>query len=177
MSAESSFRSRVESRAPEGSIVDGVVEGPDGLRYLSPLRAGAFLGLLRAGADLDERLNAKLESQHGVNLRAFEILLFLAVFAPEGTLRMSQLTEHAPLSQSRVSRLVSELEAKGLVRRTPAETDGRGVSVSITDRGLETFKTAQETHLRDLEQWLFSRLTETEIRQLAKITEKIIGAS
>ncbi len=153
---------------------EGVIHGPDGLNHLSPLRAQAFLGLLRAGASLDHELDRELEREHGIGLRAFEILLFLAVFAPDGGLRIGELIERTPLSQSRVSRLVAELEAEGLVERSVADGDRRGVRVSITPRGVEAFRAAQRTHLAGLEWRFFSRLTEGEIRQLARITSKIL---
>lgn len=152
----------------------GIVTRADGLRHLSQESAGAFLGLVRAGEVLDRQLNAELETAHGIGLRGFEVLLFLAVFAPEGQLRMSELTEQAPLSQSRVSRLVAQLEAAGLVERSPDPADGRGVEVSITAKGLATFKSAQDTHLAGLDHRLFSRLTATEVRQLRAITSKIL---
>jgi DNA-binding MarR family transcriptional regulator len=89
---------------------------------------------------------------------------------------MAELTERAPLSQSRVSRLVAELETRGLLERSSAEVDGRGVKVSITPKGIEKFKAAQETHLAGLRRLLFSHLSRAEIDQLASITEKIIDA-
>ncbi|HEX6207885.1 MAG TPA: MarR family transcriptional regulator [Actinomycetota bacterium] len=153
-----------------------VVERPDGLKHLSPLYAGAFVGLLRAAEGLEARLSVRLEREHGLSLRGFEVLLFLSVFAPEGELRMSDLAEQTPLSQSRVSRLVADLEARGLVRRIPAESDGRGVGVSVTKEGIERFRAAQESHLADLEELLFSNLSETEVRRLAAITGKIVEA-
>lgn len=176
MAEDGSLRSQVERASAGFREEDGIVRRPDGLRYLSPRRARAFLGLVRAGDMLADQLNAELESEHGIGLRGFEVLLFLAVFAPDSSLRMSELTEQAPLSQSRVSRLVDELEARGLVRRSRAETDRRGVTVSITPKGRAKFKRAQETHLAGLHQRLFSHLTETEIGQLADITQKIIDA-
>lgn len=61
-------------------------------------------------------------------MRGFEILLFLTVVWPDGRLRIRELTEKAPLSQSRVSRLLSELEARGLVARATGPDDVRGVA-------------------------------------------------
>ncbi|MGH8915073.1 MAG: MarR family winged helix-turn-helix transcriptional regulator [Acidimicrobiia bacterium] len=176
MGKTSTLRSKVEQVSTGLPEEDGIVHRPDGLKYLSPLRAGAFLGLVRAGNLLADQLNAELEADHGISLRGFEVLLFLAVFAPDGSLGMSQLTQQTPLSQSRVSRLVDQLEARRLVQRSPAETDKREVTVSITPQGIEKFKRAQDTHLTGLEQRLFSHLTQTEIRQLANITEKILHA-
>jgi DNA-binding MarR family transcriptional regulator len=173
---DTSFRSRIEDASKELPEEEGIIRRPDGLKYLSPERATAFLGLVRAGSAIANRLSGELEAEHGISLRAFEVLLFLAVFAPEGGLRMTELTEQAPLSQSRVSRLVDDLERRGLVGRSPARTDGRGVTVSITPKGTERFKAAQETHLAGLDELLFSHLDPAEIRQLAAITSKIVDA-
>jgi DNA-binding MarR family transcriptional regulator len=146
----------------------------DGLRFLSPERASAFLGLVRAGETIAHELSAELEKAHGISLRAFEVLLFLAVFAPEGHLRLTELIERTPLSQSRVSRLVAELDDRGLVERLPADADRRGVLVSITRHGVDTFRAAQDTHLAGLERLLFARLTPQDTRNLAAITAKIL---
>lgn len=146
----------------------------DGLKHLTPEYASAFLGLVRAGERLHRTLNAQLEQQHGLTLRAFEVLLFLAVFADGHSMRMGDLIVQAPLSQSRISRLVAELEARGLVERGAVEGDARAVTVSITPAGLTAFNAAQETHLAGLHRRLFSRLTPTEIAQLARITAKIL---
>lgn len=153
---------------------DPVVIRPDGLKHLDPLYARAFLGLLRAAEALEARLSERLWARHGLTLRGFEVLLFLSVFAPDRTLRMRELAKQTPLSQSRVSRLVADLEARGLVERSRAETDARGVSVSITDEGVEAFRAAQETHLGDLQELLFSRLSEPQVRQLVGITGQIL---
>ena len=157
-----------------GQAGNGIVRGNDGLEHLAPVRAQAFIGLLRAAERLDSELDAELQAAHGLGLRAFEVLLHLAAFAPGRHLRVTELAERAPLSQSQVSRLVADLESRGLVARTTAEGDGRGTDVSITSTGLDLFRAAQRTHLDDLETRLFARLTETEINQLARITTKIL---
>ncbi len=168
------MRSQQEPARPRtGAPTPIFVEAGNGVRYPSPKYARAFLGLVRAGESLQRGLDAELRRGHGIGLRGFEILLHLVAFAPDGHRRMTQLTEQAPLSQSRVSRLVSELEAQGLVSRSNDDLDTRGVLVTITDRGLDTLREAQETHYRGLQERLFSRLTAREIDQLARLTAKI----
>jgi len=166
---------RRTSTASHGKEVAGVVYRPDGLKHASAQRASAFLGLVRAGETLARGLDAELERDHGISLRAHEVLLVLALFAPGGAPPDGRTERANPLSQSRVSRLVAELEARGLVKRSPADGDGRGVQVSITARGTEKFRAAQDTHLAGLERRLFARLTERETRQLAALTSKILG--
>lgn len=146
----------------------------DEFPHLPPTEARAFLGLIRAGERLERRLDEELERRHGLGLRAFEVLLFLDAFSPDGTKRMAELSAQAPLSQSRVSRLVADLEQKGWVERLRAADDGRGVAVAITPAGRAKFRAAQEDHLEDLDRLFFGKLTQTEVRQLARIASKLL---
>lgn len=147
---------------------------PDGLKYLTPARARAFLGLVRTGDRLARHLSATLERAHGISLHAFEVLLHLAVFSRNRQRRMADLTEQTPLSQSRVSRLVADLERRGLVERSQLDADRRGVVVAITPEGLDLFRRAQETHLADLEARFFGRLSPEELEQLTELTSRIV---
>ncbi len=148
--------------------------GRRGIRYPSSSHAAAFLNLLRAAERLERTLDAELRRGHGIGLRGFEVLLHLGAFSPDGRLPMTQLSRQAPLSQSRMSRLVAELEREGLVGREADEHDSRAVRVGITDEGLALLREAQETHYSGLERHLFSRLTRAEITQLANVTKKLL---
>lgn len=166
---------------PDADDLPELVERDAGVRTIPERHARAFLGLLRAGQDLARALDAELQEHHGISLRTFSILLHLAAFAPEGHLRMNELAERAalvqtPLSPSRLSRLVAELEREGLVQRATPPDDARGVWVAITDAGLAKLREAQDTHYRGLQARLFSRLSPREIDQLARLTAKISGA-
>ncbi len=157
--------------SPAGVIVDR-----DGTKYFSREYANAFLGLIRASESVFRALDRSLQDGHGLSLHEYEVLLFLAVFSADHTMPMIELRRRTPLSQSRVSRVVSGLEDDGLVRRTTDPTDNRAVTVTLTQQGLEKYQSAHDQHLRDLDQHLFSALTEREISQLAAITAKILAA-
>ena len=147
-----------------------------GPRLFSEEQAGAFLGLLRAGSELERALDRGLTAGHGIGLHEFEVLLFLATSSADHAMPMAELRRRTPLSQSRVSRVVSGLEDQGLVRREPDPTDSRAVTVVLTPRGMATFEAARPQHQRDLEDHLFSILSEEEVRQLATITAKLLAA-
>lgn len=149
----------------------------DGTRYLQREYANAFLGLIRASDMVFRALDRSLLNGFGISLHEYEVLLFLAVFSNDRTMTMTELRRRTPLSQSRVSRVVSGLEAEGLVKRTTDPTDKRAVTVTLTRHGLEKYQRAQDRHLQDLDQHLFSVLTDDEIRQLASITTKILAAN
>jgi DNA-binding MarR family transcriptional regulator len=147
-----------------------------GPRLFSEVQANAFLGLIRAGAALERALDRGLADEQGIGLHQFEVLLFLATSSSDRSMPMTELRRRTPLSQSRVSRVVSGLEADGLVRRETDPTDSRAVTVVLTSQGMATFETAQPRHHRDLEEHLFSILNDAEIQELATITTKLLAA-
>lgn len=165
-------------------IVAFMAESPDpshhpvstrGPRLFSEEQAQAFLGLIRAGDALERALDNGLADEHGIGLHEFEILLFLATSSAEHSMPMKDLRRRTPLSQSRVSRVVSGLEAEGLVRRETDPSDSRAINVFLTPKGMATFEAARPRHQEDLHEHLFSILTDVEIRQLAMITTKILA--
>lgn len=153
----------------------GVTDRADGISHLSPTYAAAFLGLMRAGEVVGRELEQDLRRAHGIGLPAFEILLHLGAFSPDGSLPMGRLTAQAPLSQSRVSRLVADLEGRGLVTRQTHADDSRSVVVTLTDTGAELLRVASHTHLDGLGRVLFARLTRAEVAELARLTGKVLG--
>jgi DNA-binding MarR family transcriptional regulator len=60
----------------------------------------------------------------------------LAEIARDGALRQVELTRRLRLEKSTVSRLVTNLEKRGWVRRRGAGDDGRGVLLELTDAGV-----------------------------------------
>jgi DNA-binding MarR family transcriptional regulator len=147
----------------------------DGLEHLAPRYAAAFLGLVRSGEVVRRELDRDLRDRHDIGLGAFEILLHLGAFSPDGSLRMAELTAQAPLSQSRVSRLVADLERRGLVVRDVDGEDSRGVVVTLTGEGAAVLEVAARTHLEGLDRVLFGRLTRAEVAELARLTDKVLG--
>lgn len=147
----------------------------DGLAVPSRAHARAFLGLLRAGEQLDRLLDTDLRAAHGIGLRGYEVLLHLAAFTPDRRATMTQLIRQTPLSQSRTSRLVADLEAHDLVRRTGDAQDSRVVVVCLTDEGRRVLRQAQQTHHDGLQQWLFSRFTYDELVQLGDLTSRLLA--
>ncbi|WP_202918959.1 MarR family winged helix-turn-helix transcriptional regulator [Saccharothrix deserti] len=94
---------------------------------------------------LHNRINANLERslqrEFHFGMSEFTALCALAD-APDGELRMQELTEVIGLNQSSVSRLVARLEQSGLTARELCETDRRGVFSRITPAGREVYANA-----------------------------------
>ena len=103
-------------------------------------------------------------------------VLFTLSRCPSGQLRLNEINDKVLLSQSSLSRLVDRLEKRGLVERTTAPDDGRGVLLSLTEAGSELQKTIGREHVRDIAQLVAPALTADEQRELLRLTEKLRAA-
>src|SRR5690242_11501191 len=88
------------------------------------LAAQAWGSLLQVHATLVPDLDKRLRDATGLPLAWYDVLLELSA-ARDQRLTMSQLGERAVLSRSRVSRVVDDLVAAGLVRREAHPEDAR----------------------------------------------------
>jgi DNA-binding MarR family transcriptional regulator len=149
-----------------------LLQRPDGLKYWPPARQAAWWGLLEAHRRVVRTLDRDLGSIRGLGYRAYELLARLA-HCGAGRLRMSALAEQTLLSQSRVSRMVDDLQRDGFVEREPCQDDSRVVFVSITERGLEILREAQDTFFASVEEQLFGGLSERDVEELGRILGRI----
>jgi DNA-binding MarR family transcriptional regulator len=97
-------------------------------------------------------LDRELAGQHGITVSDFEILQQLHEAGTPDGLRMHDLGDRVHLTQSALSRLISRLEADGLVQRCMCTEDRRSVITVITPAGSERFLAARPTQraiLRD----------------------------
>ena len=159
---------QVPSKADAGARFDRIVarEVP-GRRGLQ-----AWDALLRAHATLLRQLETDLESKTGLALADFDVLAQLAIAG--GSLRMTELADHALISRSGMTRRVTRLVHEGLVRRAHADADGRGVVVRLTKPGLERLTVAAPVHMRGVSDLFLTKLDDQELavleRALAKVT-------
>ncbi|MFC8038487.1 MarR family winged helix-turn-helix transcriptional regulator [Paenarthrobacter sp. NPDC057355] len=100
-------------------------------------------------------------------------VLFTLSRCPSGQLRLNEINDKVLLSQSSLSRLVDRLEKRGLVERTTAPDDGRGVLLALTEAGRELQKTIGREHVRDIATLVAPALTADEQRELLRLTEKL----
>ncbi|AUZ87408.1 MarR family transcriptional regulator [Arthrobacter agilis] len=103
-------------------------------------------------------------------------VLFNLSRCPTGWTRLNELNHHLLISQPSLSRMVDRLEAKGLVRRRPAETDQRGVELALTDEGRALQRRIGSAHVHRIQQVLAPVLDPAEMAQLKALTDKINAA-
>src|SRR6478752_5167904 len=101
-------------------------------RWLTEEEKLAWLGLVSAMVRLPAALDAQLQRDAGISHFEYQVLAGLSMSA-ERTLRMSELAQMSDGSLSRLSHVISRLEKRGWVRRTPDPADGRYTLAVLTD--------------------------------------------
>jgi DNA-binding MarR family transcriptional regulator len=132
---------------------------------------GAWRSLLQAHATLVRQLETDLESETGLALADFDVLAQLAQAG--GELRMTELANRALISRSGMTRRVARLVDEGLVRRTDADGDGRGVVVGLTDAGAARLSETAPVHARGIAEYFVSRLDDEELAVLERTLDKV----
>jgi DNA-binding MarR family transcriptional regulator len=131
----------------------------------------AWRSLLQAHATLIRRLDVDLTRKTGLSLGDFDVLGQLANAG--GELRMSELAARTLRSRSGMTRRVDRLVEEGLVRRTSAEADARGVVVALTDAGIARLAETAPVHLRGVVELFVSQLTDKELAALKAALDKV----
>src|SRR5436309_511213 len=132
----------------------------------------AWRSLLRAHATLMRQLDTDLERKTGLALADFDVLGQLAL--ARGELRVTELADRALISRSGMTRRVARLADQGLVRRAKADTDGRGIVVAITDRGIARLAETAPVHLRGVSKLFVEQLDDQELALLERALNKVI---
>jgi DNA-binding MarR family transcriptional regulator len=102
----------------------------------------AAVALFNVQRVISEAIERDLRSKTGLSLAQYEVLLRLTD-APEGKLRMVDISERICVSKSGVTQLVDRLEKVGLVARESSRSDRRLTYAKITRAGREALRRAQ----------------------------------
>jgi DNA-binding MarR family transcriptional regulator len=144
-------------------------------RPLTDSELRAWRGLLRAHASMVKRLDAELESAHGLAVTSYEVLLHLH-HADGRKMRMCDVAESVLLSRSGLTRLVDRLERDGLVERVSCPDDARGAYARLTDAGREKLEEASATHLAGVREHFLSHLGEAQLAVLGDAFDAVAPA-
>ena len=135
--------------------------------------ADAWGALLRVHAALVPLLDRELQAKHHLPLAWYDVLLELN-YGPDRRLRMSELGERVTLSRTRVSRLVDEMTAAGLVVRQANPDDRRSAYAVLTAKGRTLFRQAAPTYLDGIDEQFGTALTLAELTTIKDALDKVI---
>jgi DNA-binding MarR family transcriptional regulator len=145
------------------------------MEWLSDEQQAAWRPFVALLLRLPALLDAELQRDAGITQFDYLVLSGLSE-APGRSLRMSELAATASSSLSRLSHVVSRLEAKGWVRREPCPGDGRFVNAVLTEEGWRKVEATAPGHVAAVRELLVSTLTSEEFAQLGALSAKVLAA-
>lgn len=128
-----------------------------------------FLNILHTG-DLASRSEAEFLARYGLN-QARLIVLVLLDHAENGSLRSSELADHAKVSRATITGLLDTMEKAALIARAPDPHDRRASNVKITPKG-QTLLRKVHPLLMAWSQGILSALSAHERQQLVHLLRK-----
>lgn len=146
-------------------------------KWLDAGERRAWHAFLAASALVNREVEQHLKRE-GLSHPQYETLVRLSD-APDGALRMTDLAEALLTSKSGLTYQVERLEKAGLVRRTAAPGDERGVVATLTEAGRQRLAEVAPGHVATVRRALIDVLTPGQRRAVADglgaVAERLSG--
>ena len=113
---------------------------------LSPSEEALWRAVMRIVKIIPRNLDSDLARGAGLTASEYSTIMHLSE-APNRELRMADLANATDFSASRMTRLVDDLQSRGLVTKTASSSDARGNVARLTPRGRAKLKSAWPVHL------------------------------
>src|SRR5476649_2079889 len=122
--------------------------------------------LMRIVKVLPRHLDSDLVRGAGLSASDYTTIMHLSE-APNRELRMADLANATDLSASRMTRLVDDLQSRGLVTKTVSASDARGKVARLTPRGTAKLKAAWPVHLASVRRRFFDSINVASVEGVA----------
>ena len=144
------------------------------MNWLTAEEQAAWRSVVALLIRLPAAIEAELQRDAGISQFEYLVLSGLSE-APNRTLRMSDLAAMASGSLSRLSHVVSRLEARGWVRREACPGDGRFINAVLTDDGWAKVVATAPGHVAAVRRLLIDVLTPEQLRELGAISDEVLA--
>jgi DNA-binding MarR family transcriptional regulator len=145
-----------------------------GVTWLTAEELDSWLSLVRLMTWLPWLIDQQLQRDSSLAMVDYQVMAMLSE-SPQRTMRLSSLAEVTNASLSRLSRVVTRLENRGLVRREPDPTDGRFTRAILTEEGFHTLAEAAPRHVALVRSLVIDVLSPEQLRRLGRDAERIMA--
>ena len=139
---------------------------------LSPAEEEFWRALMRILLSLPRRLDSDLVRAAGITANEYTTLMCLSEVR-DRELRMADLARAAALSASRMTRLVDDLQSRGLVTKRASADDGRGNIAKLTPAGFAKLRSAWPAHLSSVRNRVFDHVDPAGVKRAAQALSEI----
>jgi DNA-binding MarR family transcriptional regulator len=127
---------------------------------------------MRIVKTLPRHLDSDLVRSVGLTASEYTILMHLSE-ASNRELRMADLAEATGLSASRTTRLVDDLQSRGLVTKRGSAADGRSTIAKLTRSGMAKLKSAWPAHLASVRKRVFDHIEGSAVHRTAHVLSAV----
>jgi DNA-binding MarR family transcriptional regulator len=143
-------------------------------RWLTAEQLTAWKKLIAVVALVPGVLDTQLQKDAGLTHFEYFTLAMLSE-APDRTLRMTALAARTAATLSRLSHVVSRLEDRGYVQRSPCPSDRRATNASLTEEGWRKVVATAPGHVDTVRGRIMEPLDERDVTDLDRIMTRILG--
>jgi DNA-binding MarR family transcriptional regulator len=144
------------------------------VEWLTAEELHSWLAVVRLMTWVPWSVDQQLQRDSGLAMVEYQVLAMLSQ-PPLRTMRMSSLADVTNASLSRLSRVVTRLEDRGLVRREADPMDGRFTNAILTDDGYRTLVEAAPGHVAEVRRLVIDVLSPEQLRRLGRDAERIMA--
>jgi DNA-binding MarR family transcriptional regulator len=142
--------------------------------WLTAQEDQAWRGLMRMQAQLVLRLNRRLQSDAGLSVPDYEVLVYLSE-AEGGRLRVGELGDLLQWESSRLSHHLGRMQKRGLLSRESCSDDRRGFDVVLTPDGQTAIERAAPRHVEQVRRAFFDVLRDDQLSSLSELTDTVLA--
>lgn len=139
---------------------------------LSPNEEALWRAVMQILKVIPRHLESDLIRGAGLTESEYTTIMNLSE-ASNRELRMANLANATGLSPSRVTRLVDDLQSRGLVTKTTSSSDARGNVARLTPRGMAKLKSAWPIHLASVRRRFFDCIDPAAVEGVAKALAEV----
>jgi DNA-binding MarR family transcriptional regulator len=146
-----------------------------GMAKVEPLSAteeALWRAMMRIVKIIPRHLDSDLIRGAGLTASEYTTIMHLSE-APNRELRMADLANATDLSASRMTRLVDDLQSRGLVTKTASSSDARGNVARLTPRGMAKLKSAWPVHLDSVRRRFLDYIDAAAVEGVAKALAEV----
>ena len=147
---------------------------PEPVRWLDEEEQSLWRTILQANRKINRVLDETLLSASGLSTAEYGVLVVLSE-APDQRLRLCALCDELVWDRSRTSHQITRMEKRGLLRKERFSGDGRGVSVVLTDEGMQRLQKAVPDHVESVRRLIFDHLHTDDIPSIRNFMEAILA--
>lgn len=119
-------------------------------------------------------LDSQLRRDSGLSHFEYFVMAMLSE-APARTMRMTELAGRTNATLPRLSHVISRLQQRGLVTRSPAADDRRATDVTLADPGWDVVRAAAPGHVTTVREYVLDALEPEQVHQLAAISAALLA--